>query len=111
MVELRIDSRATGRRSLRRWGKGVDAWFIDLPDRLCREHGLLTGQRVSIELQRASETLPMELTVLIERDGAARSAWDALTAARRRALREHVLAAKRPETRTRRSRLALLGRE
>ena len=72
--------------------------------------GVDTGDEVGLVLRRASEAMPAELERLLAEEPAARRAWDGLTAARRRALREHVAAAKRPATRVRRSERALLGR-
>ena len=68
-----------------------------------------TGDQVKLTLRRASETLPEELSALLERDAAARACWQALNASRRRILTEHVRAAKQTATRVRRAARGLLG--
>ena len=94
-----------GRRSLKRWD--ADRWFVDLPGKWCRDAGISTGDAVELTLRTASSELPQELARLIANSSAAEKAWDRLTASQQRILREHVLAAKRPETRERRARRAL----
>jgi hypothetical protein len=108
-VELAIDGVAVGRRHLKAWGRGRDCWFIDLPEAACRQAGCDTGDQVKLTLRRASETLPEELSALLERDAAARACWQALNASRRRILTEHVRAAKQTATRVRRAARGLLG--
>jgi hypothetical protein len=106
VVEGTIAGTPLGRRSLKRWDG--ERWFLDLPDSLCRKAGVDTGDSVALELRLASTELPDELASLLAGSPEARKRWEGLSASRRRMLREHVLAAKRAETRRRRSRAALL---
>ena len=94
-----------GRRSLKRWDVG--RWFLDLPGKWCRDAGVSTGDEVELTLRVASSALPEELSTLIEGSPTAKAAWTRLTASQQRMLREHVLAAKRTETRERRARRGL----
>lgn len=105
VVEGTIDGTPLGRRSLKRWDE--DRWFLDLPESLCREAGVETGDTVELEIRRASTALPEELESVLRSSRTARERWARWSASRRRMLREHVLAAKRPETRRRRARKAL----
>jgi uncharacterized protein YdeI (YjbR/CyaY-like superfamily) len=84
---------------------------VEIPQAACSKVGVDKGDRVVLELTLASQTLPAELLELIEKDSVARASWTALSAARQRMLREHILAAKTPQTRTRRAQRALLGAE
>ncbi|MFG0319534.1 MAG: YdeI/OmpD-associated family protein [Planctomycetota bacterium JB042] len=93
-----------GRRSLKRWD---DRWFLDLPAPLCARAGVDVGDRVALVLRRASEVPPAELEHVLASSRVARERWDRMTASRQRLLREHVAAAKRPETRERRARKGL----
>ncbi|MDE2924635.1 MAG: YdeI/OmpD-associated family protein [Acidobacteriota bacterium] len=94
-----------GRRSLKRWD--ADRWFLDLPGKWCRDAGVSTGDEVELTLRVASSALPAELARLIGESASAQAAWQRLTASQQRMLREHVLAAKRLETRERRARRGL----
>ncbi|MDE2849757.1 MAG: YdeI/OmpD-associated family protein [Acidobacteriota bacterium] len=94
-----------GRRSLKRWD--ADRWFLDLPGKWCRDAGVSTGDEVELTLRVASSALPAELARLIGESASAQAAWQRLTASQQRMLREHVLAAKRSETRERRARRGL----
>jgi len=51
----------------------------------------------------ASTELPSELAALIAKNKAARAAWERLTPAQQRMLRENVAAGKQPATRARRA--------
>lgn len=94
-----------GRRSLKRWD--ADRWFLDVPGKWCLDAGVSTGDEVELTLRVASSDLPEELARLIEGSAAATAAWKRLSASQQRMLREHVLAAKRSETRERRARRGL----
>lgn len=106
VVEGEMNGRPMGRRGLKRWDD--ERWFFDLPDRLCRAAGADVGDHVILRLWRTDESLPEELARLIRDDRRFKRAWDAMSESRRRMLREHVLDAKRSETRERRARKALL---
>lgn len=94
-----------GRRSLKRWD--ADRWFLDLPGKWCRDADVSTGDEVEFTLRIAPSRLPRELERLIAGSMAASTAWEALTLSQQRMLREHILAAKRSETRERRARRGL----
>lgn len=102
VVEGTLNGTSLGRRSLKRWGE--DRWFLDLPERWCRQAGIATGDRVKLALRVASTSLPEELEKVLSESPKARAAWKQMTASQKRMLREHVLAAKRPATRVRRAR-------
>ncbi len=105
MVEGTLGGKVLGRRTLKRWDE--DRWFLDLPERLCLRAGVETGDEVDLEIRRASTELPPELAELLGSSSRARERWRELSASRQRVIREHVLAAKRPETRRRRASAAL----
>lgn len=109
VVELTVDGVSCGRRSLKRWGGESDRWFIDLSDRHCKDAGVDTGDDVRITLTKASTELPVAIRDVLLDPAAARR-WASLTPSQQRQIAEHVRAAKRPETRVRRARSALLGR-
>ena len=106
VVEASLNGTPIGRRSLKRWDER-HCWWFDLSDTLCRKLGLDVGAAVQVELRRASQELPAELSALVTRDRATRAAWSRLTPAQQRMLREEVLAAKQPATRARRARKGL----
>ncbi len=105
VVEGALGGFDLGRRSLKRWD--ADRWFLDLPGKWCRDARVSTGDEVELTLRMASSALPDELLRLIEGSAAAKAVWTRLTASQQRMLREHVLAAKRSETRVRRARRGL----
>ena len=109
-VEVAAGGVSLGRRNLKRWGKGRDCWFIDLSDSLCRRAGVDTGDRITLELRKASEALPTELSRLLENSETARRAWAARTASQQRMLADNVRAARQSSTRARRAAKALLSR-
>jgi len=102
VVEGALNGMELGRRSLKRWDE--DRWFLDLPERWCRQAGITTGDRVTLELSVASKALPLELERILSESPLAKAMWDRMTLSQKRVLREHVMAAKRPATRTRRAR-------
>ena len=108
VVEGEMNGTATGRRSLKRWDER--GWFLDLPEKLCAAAGVDTGDEVTLCLRSGDDTLPEELVSLIANDPRAKQSWEVLTHSQRRMLREQVLNAKRPATRERRARRALLHR-
>lgn len=105
VVEGTLNGASLGRRSLKRWDE--DRWFMDLPESLCRLAAVEVGDTVELRISVASDELPDELVHLLEDSPAASAKWERMTESQRRMLREHVLAAKRPETRARRARNAL----
>ena len=109
VVEVSINNKEIGRRSLKRWGKSVNAWFIDLPNSICAHLELETDRKVEVVLRIASDALPTELNALLQRNSTAKRNWEKLTPSKKRALREHIVAAKRSDTRARRAKRALLN--
>ena len=105
VVDGTLNATPIGRRSLKRWDN--ERWFIDLPDKLCKAARVDTGDRADLYITIASSELPTELADLLSRSSAARSRWERLTPSRQRQLREHILSAKRSETRKRRAHRAL----
>lgn len=106
IVEAALDGSAIGRRSLKRWDERR-CWWFDLPEATCRRLGLDVGDAVQVELRRATDAPPPELARLLAADRAARAAWEGLTPAQQRMLREQVLSARQPATRSRRARRGL----
>ncbi|MCB1914543.1 MAG: YdeI/OmpD-associated family protein [Rhodocyclaceae bacterium] len=102
-VEVAVGGVQLGRRNLKRWGKGRDCWFLDLPSAWCRRAGIDSGQPVTLHLRRASDALPVELSNLLASNPSARMRWHALSASRQRAFSDHVRAARQPATRARRA--------
>jgi hypothetical protein len=106
-VEVILNGIAVGRRHLKFWGRERDCWFIELPDRLCRQARVDTGDQIFITLERASTALPEELSTLITNDLGARRRWESMTTGQQRQLAERVREAKLPLTRRRRAERAL----
>ena len=103
VIEGTINDTQLGRRTLKRWDDR-NCWWIDLPNTLCKRAAVEVGDQVRLKIRLASEELPAELKQLLRDDQTAKANWDELTAAQQRMLREEVLAAKDPQTRTRRAR-------
>ena len=105
-VLLTLNGCDAGRKSLKPWDQ--DRWFVDVPETLCRAAKVDTGDAVRLELEIASEELPLELAELLAGDAGARRRWDGMTKAQQRMLRENVAAAKQSATRARRAAAALV---
>ncbi len=105
VVDTRLNGQGVGRRTLKRLDR--HDWFVELPERTCKQFGVEVGARVRLSIELASTKMPDELATLVRSDPNAQRAWTALSQARRRMLREEVLAASRPETRVRRARCGL----
>lgn len=101
-IEGTINGHDLGRRSIKRWDD--ERWWIDLPALLCRAAAIDVGDEVTLDIRVAAEELPSELASLIASNNDAKRAWDALTKAQQRMLREDVAAAKNSATRERRAR-------
>lgn len=102
VIEGEINGISLGRRSLKRWD-ARNCWWIDLPEPLCKQAKLETGDKVELRIRLASEELPQELTHLLETNSVAKDNWAKLTTAQQRMLREEIYAAKSSETRSRRA--------
>ncbi len=105
-VDVLINGVQAGRRSLVQWDD--DRWFLTITQQDCRRTGIDTGSKPTIAIAVASVGLPDELTGLLNESPEAAKAWDRLSAAQRRMLREEIASAKQPATRLRRARKALL---
>jgi hypothetical protein len=105
-VEVTMNGVNIGRRSLKRWDDR-GCWWMDLADAVCRKANVGTGDRAKLSLKIASEELPKELAQLIKKNVRAQARWERLTPGQKRMLREEILAAKHPATRTRRAARAL----
>jgi hypothetical protein len=88
------------RRSIHPWDK---RFFIEVPLRLCRQARVAVGDHVEVTVQIVGDTVPVELTALLDADPTAHDAWAALTGARQRQLANQVAEARRPDTRRRRA--------
>jgi len=92
-----------GRRTIKAWGKGVDAWFVEFTAPICTAAGLSVGDSVALELWLADASTPPELQVLLSDSKVLSVAWSALTDRERREASEHVRGAKSQATRDRRA--------
>lgn len=106
-VLLKLNGCDAGRKSLKRWDAA--RWFVDIAETVCRGAGVDTGDRARLELEIATEELPVELAALLTGDAGARRRWDGMTKAQQRMLRENVAAAESSATRARRAAAALVG--
>ncbi len=102
-ARVEIDGTDIGRRNVKRWSPRSDVWFLDLTEAQCRKAGVDTGAEVELVLTRLTDEPPEELQVLLDADGDTRALWAGLTAARRRALADHVREGKQAGTRQRRA--------
>ncbi len=107
VVDVLVNGAPVSRRTLKPWTEA--AWFITITQADCDALGIETGSPITLELSLADERLPSELEELLASSTAARSAWQLLTAAQQRMLREHIAGAKKPETRARRAKQALVS--
>jgi len=105
-VQGTLDGVPIGRRSLKRFD--AERWFVELRRDFLAKIGKAPGDRATLAITIASGDLPAELVAVIASAPAARAAWEALTSAQQRMLREEILAAKTSGTRERRARQALL---
>jgi Bacteriocin-protection, YdeI or OmpD-Associated len=90
-----------GRRNIKPWDE--ERWFIEIPEPLCRQAEVDTGDTVRLVLFVAPEEMPGELTEVLESDPEAMARWRRMTASQQRMLREDVLTAKVPATRRKRA--------
>jgi predicted DNA-binding antitoxin AbrB/MazE fold protein len=102
VVEGTINGTPLGRRSLKRWDER-ECWWIDLPEPLCKQAKLETGDEVKLVIRLASEELPEELKQLLAQNPKAAAKWTNMTPAQQRMLREELFAAKTSATRTKRA--------
>jgi hypothetical protein len=105
-VEGTLDGVPLGRRSLKRWDD--ERWFIELKREHLAAAGKSPGDRATLVIDLASTALPDELQGLIDAVPEARAAWEALTEAQQRMVREGVQVPKTAAARERRARRALL---
>ena len=101
-VEGTINGVDLGRRSLKRWDER-NCWWIDLPEPLCKNAKLETGDEVTLTISLAPEDLPEELQDLLRTNRVAKAKWEKLTQPQQRMLREDIFAAKTCATRRRRA--------
>lgn len=100
-LEGTLNGASLGRRNIKPWD--AERWFIEIPETLCRQTGVDTGDRVRLVLSVAPEETPGELTEILETDPEAMTRWWRMTASQQRMLREDVLAAKTSATRRKRA--------
>ena len=104
-VEAWLNGVHLGRRTLKRWDD--DRWFIELTQPQCAAAHVDAGADVLLRLRLTKEESPAELVRLLEASAAARTNWQAMTDAQRRAIGDHVATAKVATTRWRRAAAAL----
>jgi len=95
VVEAAINGSPIGRRSIKPWGDG--RWFMELTKVQCAQLNVGPGDAVDVELIAAPE-VPAELASRIAEEGLSER-WADLSAADRRAMAEHIFAAKKATTR------------
>ena len=100
-LEGTLNGVSLGRRSVKPWD--AERWFLEIPEPLCRQAGVDTGDTVRLVLSVAPEEMPGELTEILESDPEAMTRWWRMTASQQRMLREDVLAAKTAATRRKRA--------
>jgi hypothetical protein len=100
-LEGTLNGVSLGRRNVKPWD--AERWFIEIPETLCRQAGVDTGDTVRLVLSVAPEEMPGELTEVLETDPEAMTRWWRMTASQQRMLREDVLAAKTAATRRKRA--------
>jgi hypothetical protein len=105
LLEVALDGRAAGRRTIKRWDDA--RWFVTITQPDCKQGGFDVGDSVRVTLTRTSTALPVELKSVIADSSAARAAWQRHTPSQQRMIHEHVAAAKQAATRTARARRAL----
>ncbi len=101
VIEGTLNGVSIGRRTIKHWDD--KRWFIEIPESLCRQAKVDTGDTISLEIRRASTELPEELSALLADNVAAKAMWDRLSKSRQRMFSEHVGSAKNPQTRIRRA--------
>jgi hypothetical protein len=105
LLDVAIDDRPAGRRTIKRWDAA--RWFVTITQPDCEQGRFDTGDTVRVALTRASTALPTELKRVIASSAAAKAAWRKFTPSQQRMIHEHVAGAKQPATRTARARRAL----
>lgn len=103
VVEGSANGEPLGRRTIKPWGRGRDAWFVELTAAFCRRAGLDVGDPVELELRLADTSTPEELERLLTDSASLRAAWSALSESERRGAGEHIRAGKAAATRDRRA--------
>jgi hypothetical protein len=90
-----------GRRGLKPWGDG--RWFIELPEAICQQAGVNTGDRVTLEIAPVEDPIPTALTHRLTTDREFARAWAELRPSQQRQHAEWVASARLPQTRERRA--------
>lgn len=107
VVEVAVNGHEAVRRTLKRWDSSPAAnWFVEFTAPFCRAAGIEAGDELRIDMRLARSELPAELAAQMV-NAAALSAWSDQSTASRRAIIEHVQAAKTPATRERRAAQAI----
>ena len=106
-VDVHINGVPLDRRSIVRWDD--ERWFVSITQQDCRLTGIDTGVQAALTIAVASSDLPDELATLLQESPEAKQAWDRLSSAQQRMVRETIGSAKQSATRARRARKALLG--
>jgi hypothetical protein len=103
IVEGTANGHCFGRRTIKPWGKGIDAWFVEFTATICKAAGLAVGETIALELWPADSSTPEELDTLISASKGLSRSWSKLTERQRREASEHIRAAKNSSTRERRA--------
>jgi hypothetical protein len=87
------------------WQPRDGSWFVLFSKDLQRQHGLEPGDEMDLEFRFVNQDrviIPQELSEVLAADAGLKSAWDKLTAGRRRGLAHRVASAKSEAVRQRR---------
>lgn len=95
-----------GRRPIKRWDD--DRWILSITLAVCRRAEVDVGDTVDLVIQPAPATFPSELRAVLDGFEHARLAWERMTEAQQRMVREEVACGRASDTRARRAR-RLLG--
>ncbi len=95
VVELVINGKEIGRRSIKPWGDG--RWFLELTRKQCGQLDIQPGDVVSVDALPAVETPPELMSLIDQHNLGVR--WRGLSDAQRRAFSEHIFDAKKESTR------------
>lgn len=103
VIEGTANGYSFGRRTIKAWGKGIDAWFVEFTAPICKATGMSVGDQVTLELRIADTSVPKELESVLSSSAALSKTWSKLPDRAKRDASEYVRAAKNAATRERRA--------
>lgn len=103
IIEGTANGHGFGRRTIKAWGQGSDAWFVEFTASFCKAAGLKDGDPVELEISLAETSMPDELNRSLMGERGLADAWSKLPERQKREAAEYVRAAKNQATRDRRA--------